>query len=83
MGIAPNLKTNIYGNSSDPSQGRMTSQVMSIGINNSGTVATVPSSNLQREKGNHVLTFVIDLCYLYLSNLRLNTYSSYSSSLYI
>ena len=39
VGIALNLKTNIYGIYSDPSQGHMTSHVITIGIKGSGTVA--------------------------------------------
>ena len=61
MGIALNLKTNIYDNSSDPSQGHMTSHVITIGIKGSGIVAAVPV-RIYEEKGNHihVLTFVIE-----------------------
>ena len=57
MGIAPNLKSNIYGNSSDTSQGHM----ITIGIKGSGTVAAAPV-RIYEEKGNHILTFVIEVC---------------------
>ena len=61
MGIAPNLKSNIYGNSSDSSQGHMTSNMITIGIKGSGTVAAAPV-RIYEEKGNHILTFVIEVC---------------------
>ena len=57
----------------------MTSHVITIGIKVSGSC---PSSNLRRQKGNHILTFVIELyatciCLIYVSILIVVTVLCY------
>ena len=76
MGVVPSLKTNIYGNSSDPVRIMIT-----IGIKDSGTVAAAPV-RIYEEKGNHILTFVIELyatciCLIYVSILIVVTVLRY------
>ena len=59
----------------------MTSHVITIGIKGSGTVSASPVPILE-EKGNHILTFVIELyatyiCLIYVSILIVVTVLRY------
>ena len=59
----------------------MTSHVITIGIKGSGTVSASPVRILE-EKGNHILTFVIELyatyiCLIYVSILIVVTVLRY------